>query len=120
MTQDWYKDAVFYEVQVRAFCDSNGDGKGDLVGLTSKLDYLQALGVDTIWMLPIFPSPLRDDGYDVADYTSIHPHFGDLDDYKALLDAAHARGLRVLVELVVNRLTKQVAQSDSLTNRQEL
>ncbi len=107
MTQDWYKDAVFYEVQVRAFCDSNGDGKGDLVGLTSKLDYLQALGVDTIWMLPIFPSPLRDDGYDVADYTSIHPHFGDLDDYKALLDAAHARGLRVLVELVVNHTSDQ-------------
>ncbi len=107
MTTDWYKDAVLYEVQVRAFCDSNGDGKGDLVGLTSKLDYLQALGVDTIWMLPIFPSPLRDDGYDVADYTGIHPHFGNLDDFKALLEAAHARGLRVLVELVVNHTSDQ-------------
>ena len=107
MTTDWYKDAIFYEVQVRAFCDSNGDGKGDLAGLTAKLDYLQALGVDTIWMLPIFPSPLRDDGYDVADYTSIHPHFGNLDDYKALLEAAHARGLRVLVELVVNHTSDQ-------------
>lgn len=107
MKTDWYKDAVFYEVQVRAFCDSNGDGKGDLAGLTSKLDYLQALGVDTIWMLPIFPSPLRDDGYDVADYTSIHSHFGDLEDFKALLEAAHARGLRVLVELVVNHTSDQ-------------
>ena len=107
MKTDWYKDAVFYEVQVRAFCDSNGDGKGDLAGLTSKLDYLQALGVDTIWMLPIFPSPLRDDGYDVADYTSIHSHFGNLEDFKALLEAAHARGLRVLVELVVNHTSDQ-------------
>lgn len=107
MKTDWYKDAVFYEVQVRAFCDSNGDGKGDLAGLTSKLDYLQALGVDTIWMLPIFPSPLRDDGYDVADYTSIHSHFGDLEDFKVLLEAAHARGLRVLVELVVNHTSDQ-------------
>jgi maltose alpha-D-glucosyltransferase/alpha-amylase len=107
MKTDWYKDAVFYEVQVRAFCDSNGDGKGDLAGLTSKLDYLQALGVDTIWMLPISPSPLRDDGYDVADYTDIHPHFGDLEDFKALLEAAHARGLRVLVELVVNHTSDQ-------------
>ena len=107
MTTDWYKDAVIYEVQVRAFCDSNGDGKGDLAGLTSKLDYLQALGVDTIWMLPIFPSPLRDDGYDVADYTQIHPHFGALEDFKALLDAAHARGLRVRVELVINHTSDQ-------------
>jgi len=107
MKTDWYKDAVFYEVQVRAFCDSNGDGKGDLAGLTSKLDYLQALGVDTIWMLPIFPSPLRDDGYDVADYTSIHSHFGNLEDFKALLEAAHARGLRLLVELVVNHTSDQ-------------
>ncbi|HPD42438.1 MAG TPA: alpha-amylase family glycosyl hydrolase, partial [Anaerolineae bacterium] len=107
MTTDWYKDAVIYEVQVRAFCDSNGDGKGDLAGLTSKLDYLQALGVDTIWMLPIFPSPLRDDGYDVADYTQIHPHFGALEDFKALLEAAHARGLRVLVELVINHTSDQ-------------
>jgi len=107
MTTDWYKDAVIYEVQVRAFCDSNGDGKGDLAGLTSKLDYLQALGVDTIWMLPIFPSPLRDDGYDVADYTQIHPHFGALEDFKTLLEAAHARGLRVLVELVINHTSDQ-------------
>lgn len=107
MTTDWYKDAVFYEVQVRAFRDSNGDGKGDLAGLTSKLDYLQALGVDTIWMLPLFPSPLRDDGYDVSDYTSIHPHFGNLDDFRTLLKAAHARGLRVLVELVINHTSDQ-------------
>ncbi len=107
MTQDWYKDAIFYEVQVRAFADSNGDGKGDLAGLTSKLDYLQTLGVDTLWLLPVFPSPLRDDGYDVADYRDIHPDFGTLADYKAFLDAAHARGLRVLVELVVNHTSDQ-------------
>ena len=76
MQNDWYKDAVFYEVFVRAFADGNGDGIGDLAGLTARLDYLQALGVDALWMLPIFPSPLRDDGYDVADYSAIHPDYG--------------------------------------------
>src|SRR5210317_38543 len=84
MKTDWYKDAVFYEVVVRAFCDSNGDGIGDLAGLTSKLDYLQELGVDAIWMLPISPSPLRDDGYDVSDYTNIHPDYGTMDDFRDL------------------------------------
>ncbi|MGC9395147.1 MAG: maltose alpha-D-glucosyltransferase [Anaerolineae bacterium] len=104
---DWYKDAIFYEVSVKAFADSNGDGIGDLRGLIGKLDYLRDLGVDAIWMLPIFPSPLRDDGYDVADYTSIHPDFGTLDDFKALLVEAHKRDLRIIVELVVNHTSDQ-------------
>lgn len=104
---DWYKDAIFYEVSVKAFADSNADGIGDLRGLIGKLDYLRDLGVDVIWMLPIFPSPLRDDGYDVADYTSIHPDFGTLDDFKALLAEAHKRDLRILVELVVNHTSDQ-------------
>jgi len=104
---DWYKDAVFYEVAVKAFADSNGDGRGDLRGLIGKLDYLHDLGVDALWLLPIFPSPLRDDGYDVADYTSIHPDFGTLDDFKALLVAAHERHMRIIVELVVNHTSDQ-------------
>jgi len=104
---DWYKDAIFYEVSVKAFADSNNDGIGDVRGLIGKLDYLRDLGVDVIWMLPIFPSPLRDDGYDVADYTRIHPDFGTLDDLKALLVEAHKRDLRVLVELVVNHTSDQ-------------
>ncbi len=104
---DWYKDAIFYEVSVKAFADSDGNGIGDLRGLIGKLDYLRDLGVDAIWMLPIFPSPLCDDGYDVADYTSIHPDFGTLDDFKALLVEAHRRDLRVLVELVVNHTSDQ-------------
>ncbi len=104
---DWYKDTIFYELSVKAFADSDGNGIGDLRGLIGKLDYLRDLGVDAIWMLPIFPSPLRDDGYDVADYTHIHPHFGTLDDFKALLDEAHKRDLRIIVELVVNHTSDQ-------------
>ena len=104
---DWYKDAIFYEVSVKAFADSSGNGIGDLRGLIGKLDYLRDLGVDAIWMLPIFPSPLRDDGYDVADYTHIHPDFGTLDDFEALLVAAHKRDLRIIVELVVNHTSDQ-------------
>ena len=105
----WYKDAVFYEVFVRAFADSNGDGIGDLAGLTGKLDYLQWLGVDAIWMLPIFPSPLRDDGYDVSDYFSIHPDYGTLADLRALVAEAHRRGLRIIVELIPNHTSDQDA-----------
>ncbi len=104
---DWYKDAIFYEVSVKAFADSNGDGIGDLRGLIGKLDYLRDLGVDALWLLPIFPSPLRDDGYDVADYTGIHPNFGTLEDFKALLVEAHKRDLRIIVELVVNHTSDQ-------------
>lgn len=102
MPYDWYKDVVFYEVFVRTFLDSNGDGIGDLAGLTSKLDYLKELGIDVVWMLPIFPSPLRDDGYDVSDNRNIHPDYGTLEDFRHLVDEAHRRGLRIMVELVPN------------------
>ncbi|MFC4455949.1 maltose alpha-D-glucosyltransferase [Deinococcus sonorensis] len=99
---EWYKTAVFYELSVRTFRDGNGDGKGDFPGLTSKLDYLKALGVDCLWLLPFYPSPLRDDGYDVADYVGIHPDLGTLDDFKVFLREAHARGLRVISDFVTN------------------
>ncbi|KPL15138.1 MAG: trehalose synthase [Anaerolineae bacterium SM23_84] len=103
----WYKDAVFYELYVRAFRDSNGDGKGDFVGLVDKLDYLQELGVDCIWLLPVYASPLRDDGYDVADFYSFHPDYGTVEDFQALLAEAHRRGLRVITDLVVNHTSDQ-------------
>ncbi|MGZ6346044.1 MAG: alpha-amylase family glycosyl hydrolase, partial [Anaerolineales bacterium] len=103
----WYKNAVLYEVYVRAFYDSNGDGCGDLKGLTQKLDYLQSLGVNCIWLLPIYPSPLKDDGYDISDYKSIHPDYGSLDDFKALLEAAHARQIRLIMDLVINHTSDQ-------------
>ena len=103
----WFKDAVFYEVNVRAFYDSNGDGDGDLNGLAQKLDYLKELGVDVLWLLPIFASPLLDDGYDIADYYTIHPDFGNLNDFKALLQAAHQRGMRVISDLVLNHTSDQ-------------
>ena len=103
----WYKDAVMYQLHVRTFCDSNGDGIGDFVGLTQRLDYLQELGTNTIWLLPFYPSPLRDDGYDIADYTTVHPSYGTLDDFKAFLTAAHNRGLRVIIEMVMNHTSDQ-------------
>ena len=87
----WYRDAVIYELHVRSFYDSNGDGVGDLPGLIEKLGYLQDLGVSAIWLLPFYPSPLRDDGYDIADYTSVHPAVGTLADFQRLLDEAHRR-----------------------------
>ena len=105
----WYKDAIIYETHVRAFFDSNNDGIGDFQGLTQKLDYLQNLGVTCLWLLPFFPSPLRDDGYDISDYTSVHPSYGTMDDFKAFLNAAHERGFQVLVELVVNHTSDQHA-----------
>ena len=105
----WYKTAVFYELYVRAFNDSNGDGWGDLQGVIEKLDYLRDLGVDCIWLLPIAPSPLRDDGYDVSDYCDIHPMYGKMDDFRRLVKAVHARGLRLLVELVPNHTSDQHA-----------
>ncbi len=98
----WYKDAIIYELHVRAFCDSDGDGIGDFQGLCSKLDYLQDLGVTAIWLLPFYPSPLKDDGYDIADYFDVHPNYGTLRDFRAFLKEAHRRGLRVITELVVN------------------
>ena len=103
----WYKDAVIYELHVRAFRDSNGDGMGDFRGLAEKLDYLQDLGVTTIWLLPFSPSPWKDDGYDIADYTDVHPAYGSLDDFKLFLNEAHRRGLRVLTEVVINHTSDQ-------------
>ncbi|HNT25043.1 MAG TPA: maltose alpha-D-glucosyltransferase [Anaerolineales bacterium] len=103
----WYKNAVFYELYVRAFCDSDADGQGDLRGLASRLDYLQSLGVDCVWLLPIYPSPLRDDGYDIADFYNIHPDFGTLEDFKYFLDRAHELGLRVILDLVLNHTSDQ-------------
>jgi maltose alpha-D-glucosyltransferase/alpha-amylase len=103
----WYKDAIIYQTHVKAFFDTNADGVGDIVGLTRKLDYLQDLGVDAIWLLPFYPSPLKDDGYDIADYTAVHPSYGTLADFKAFLREAHNRGLRVITELVVNHTSDQ-------------
>ncbi|HEV3471324.1 MAG TPA: maltose alpha-D-glucosyltransferase [Pyrinomonadaceae bacterium] len=103
----WYKDAVFYEIYVRGFFDSDGDGIGDFRGLTEKLDYVRWLGVDCIWLLPMYPSPLRDGGYDIADYYSILPEYGTLKDFKEFLDAAHARGIRVIADLVVNHTSDE-------------
>jgi maltose alpha-D-glucosyltransferase / alpha-amylase len=103
----WYKDAVIYETHVKAFHDSNGDGIGDLRGLVEKLDYLQELGVSCLWLLPLFPSPLKDDGYDISDYVNIHPDYGTVEDFRQLVAAAHARGIKVLIELVVNHSSDQ-------------
>lgn len=103
----WYKDAVIYQLHVRTFCDSNADGIGDFVGLTQRLDYLQELGTTAIWLLPFYPSPLRDDGYDIADYTTVHPNYGTLEDFKIFLTAAHNRGIRVIIEMVMNHTSDQ-------------
>jgi len=103
----WYKDAVIYELHVRAFFDSNGDGVGDFPGLTEKLDYLQSLGINCLWLLPFYPSPLRDDGYDIADYENIHPSYGTLDDFDRFITEAHRRHLRVITELVINHTSDQ-------------
>jgi maltose alpha-D-glucosyltransferase/alpha-amylase len=103
----WYKDAVIYEVHVKAFYDSNNDGLGDFQGLMQKLDYLQDLGVTCLWLLPFFPSPMRDDGYDISDYMSVHPSYGTLEDFQHFLHAAHDRGLQVMIELVINHSSDQ-------------
>ena len=103
----WYQNAVFYELYVRAFFDSNADGDGDIQGLTQKLDYLKDLGVDVIWLLPVYPSPLLDDGYDIADYYSIHSDFGTLEDFKTFVDIAHQKGMRVITDLVLNHTSDQ-------------
>ena len=104
---DWYKDAIIYELHVKAFYDSTGDGTGDFAGLMEKLDYIADLGVTAIWLLPFYPSPLRDDGYDIADYLSVHPDYGTLRDFKGFVREAHRRGLRVITELVVNHTSDQ-------------
>ncbi len=103
----WYKDAVIYELHVRAFADSVGTGVGDFRGLTGKLDYLEDLGVTAVWLLPFYPSPLKDDGYDIASYTDVHPQYGRLPDFKEFLDGAHRRGIRVITELVINHTSDQ-------------
>ena len=103
----WYKDAVIYHAHVKSFFDSNNDGIGDFRGITEKLDYLQGLGITCLWILPFFPSPLRDDGYDIADYRNVHPSYGTIDDFKAFVAAAHARHIKVLIELVVNHTSDQ-------------
>src|SRR5580765_6081675 len=105
----WYKDAVIYELHVRAFADSNDDGIGDFAGLTQKLDYLHDLGITAIWLLPFYPSPLKDDGYDIADYMNVHPSYGTLSDFKVFLREAHRRGIRVVTELVLNHTSDQHA-----------
>ena len=103
----WFKDAIIYELHVRAFMDGNNDGIGDFPGLMQKLDYLQDLGVTCLWLLPFFPSPLRDDGYDISDYLSVNPSYGTVEDFKAFLDAAHERNMQVMIELVVNHTSDQ-------------
>jgi maltose alpha-D-glucosyltransferase / alpha-amylase len=103
----WFKDAVIYELHIKAYADANGDGIGDFRGLAQHLDHVQELGVNTIWLLPFYPSPLRDDGYDVADYEDVHPSYGTLDDFRAFVEEAHRRRLRVITELVVNHTSDQ-------------
>jgi len=103
----WYKDAVFYELHVRVFADGNADGKGDFAGLTSRLDHLQELGIDCVWLLPIYPSPLNDDGYDIADFYGVHPDYGNLDEFRTMVEAAHRRGIRVIADLVLNHTSDQ-------------
>ncbi len=109
MTDDplWYKDAIIYQMHVKAFHDANGDGIGDFAGLRQRLDYIQELGVNTLWLLPFYPSPMRDDGYDIADYTSVHPDFGTLEDFREFVAEAHRRGLKVITELVINHTSDQ-------------
>ena len=103
----WYKDAVIYELHIKAFMDKNTDGIGDFEGLFDKLDYLENLGVTTIWLLPFYPSPFKDDGYDIADYNTINSSFGNINDFKKFLREAHKRNLKVLIELVMNHTSDQ-------------
>ncbi len=103
----WYKDAIIYQVHVRTFHDSNGDGIGDFQGLEAKLDYLQELGISALWLMPFFPSPLRDDGYDIADYNAVHSSYGTLQDFRKFLGSAHDRGIRIIIEMVLNHTSDQ-------------
>src|SRR5690606_30973290 len=104
---DWYKDAVIYQLHVKAFQDSDGDGIGDFAGLMQRLDHVQELGATAIWLLPFYPSPLRDDGYDIAEFKAVNPAYGKLADFRAFVAEAHRRGLRVITELVINHTSDQ-------------
>ncbi len=103
----WYRDALFYQLHVKSFFDANDDGIGDFEGVTRKLDYVKDLGVTAIWVMPFYPSPLRDDGYDIADYRGINPGYGTMRDFRRFVRAAHERGLRVVTELVINHTSDQ-------------
>ena len=103
----WYKDAVVYQLHVKSYMDANGDGIGDFAGLLTKLDYIASLGVNTIWLLPFYPSPRRDDGYDIAEFTGVHPDYGTMADAKRFIHEAHKRNLRVITELVINHTSDQ-------------
>jgi maltose alpha-D-glucosyltransferase/alpha-amylase len=103
----WYKDAVIYQMHVKAFYDASNDGMGDFAGLTQRLDYIQELGVNTVWLLPFYPSPMRDDGYDIADYCNVHPDYGTIDDFRHFIEEAHRRALRIITELVINHTSDQ-------------
>ncbi len=104
---DWYKDAIIYQLHVKAFQDSTGDGVGDFAGLIQRLDYIESLGVNTVWLLPFYPSPLKDDGYDIADYQAINPNYGDMEQFETFIAEAHRRGMRVITELVINHTSDQ-------------
>jgi len=104
---DWFKTAVFYELHTRAFFDSSDDGNGDFRGLRQKLDYLQWLGIDCIWILPFYPSPLRDGGYDISDFLSVSPEFGTTDEFAAFVESAHERGMRVITDFVMNHTSSE-------------
>ena len=103
----WFKDAIIYECPVKSFKDSNGDGIGDFRGLIEKLDYIQELGITAIWILPFFPSPLRDDGYDIQDYYTVNPIYGDVEDFRAFVAEAKKRNIKVIIELVINHCSDQ-------------
>ncbi len=103
----WYKDAIIYQLHVQSYFDSNDDGIGDFKGLVQKLDYLKSLGVTALWLLPFYPSPLKDGGYDISDYTGIHPSYGTLADFRKFIREAHSRDLKVITELVLNHTSSQ-------------
>ena len=105
--QLWFKDVVIYQLHLKTFFDSNADGYGDIPGLIEKLDYIQDLGANCLWLLPFYPSPLRDDGYDISDYKALNPVYGSIDDFKNLIAEAHRRGIRLITELVLNHTSDQ-------------
>jgi hypothetical protein len=107
----WYRDAIIYQLHVKSFFDANDDGVGDFEGLTRKLDYIKDLGVSAIWVMPFYPSPLKDDGYDIAEYRGINPSYGTMRDFRRFVRAAHDRGLRVITELVINHTSDQQSRA---------